>query len=59
MLKLLIMGDCTAEPYIDPSLTYISEVDPLWENDLLTLVLNPEAVVLQILLLQCGAQLTV
>ncbi|MBS2720271.1 TraU family protein, partial [Klebsiella pneumoniae] len=45
MLKLLIMGDCTAEPYIDPSLTYISEVDPLWENDLLTLVLNPEAVV--------------
>ena len=45
MLKLLVIGECTAEPYIDASLTYISEVDPLWEDDLLTLVLNPEAVV--------------
>ncbi len=45
MLKLLIIGECTAEPYIDASLTYISEVDPMWESDLLTLVLNPEAVV--------------
>jgi hypothetical protein len=45
MLKLLIIGECTAEPYVDASLTYISEVDPMWESDLLTLVLNPEAVV--------------
>nr|UGK56174.1 hypothetical protein [Escherichia coli]UGK56565.1 hypothetical protein [Escherichia coli] len=45
MLKLLVIGECTAEPYVDASLTYISEVDPMWESDLLTLVLNPEAVV--------------
>ena len=46
MLKLpSLWGIVPLSLYIDPSLTYIDEVDPLWENDLLTLVLNPEAVV--------------
>ncbi|MFP1463947.1 hypothetical protein ACLB1E_34755 [Escherichia coli] len=59
MLKLLIIGECTAEPYIDASLTYISEVDPMWESDLLTLVLNPRGGRLQTQLPQWCALLTV
>lgn len=44
MLGMLALPDCT-DGYVDMDLLYISEIDPLWNNDLLSLVLNPEAII--------------
>jgi conjugal transfer pilus assembly protein TraU len=44
MLGMLAFPSCT-DGYIDMDLLYISEIDPLWNNDLLSLVLNPEAII--------------
>lgn len=44
MLDMLVLPGCT-DGYIDFDLMYISEIDPLWNNDLLALVLNPEAII--------------
>lgn len=44
MIGMLLIPDCT-DGYVDMDLLYLSEVDPLWNNDLLTLVLNPEAII--------------
>jgi conjugal transfer pilus assembly protein TraU len=45
MLEMLVLPSCYADSYIDFDLMYLSEVDPLWSNDLLSLVLNPEAII--------------
>lgn len=44
MLGMMLLPDCS-DGYVDMDLLYISEVDPLWNNDMLTLVLNPEAII--------------
>jgi len=44
MLGMLAFPSCT-DGYVDMDLLYISEVDPLWNNDLLSLILNPEAII--------------
>jgi conjugal transfer pilus assembly protein TraU len=44
MLGMLAFPSCT-DGYIDMDLLYISEIDPLWNNDLLSLILNPEAII--------------
>jgi conjugal transfer pilus assembly protein TraU len=44
MLSMLAFPSCT-DGYIDMDLMYISEVDPLWNDDLLSLILNPEAII--------------
>lgn len=44
MLQMFVMPSCSSE-YVDFDLMYLSEVDPLWHNDLLALLLNPEAII--------------
>lgn len=44
MLGMMLLPDCS-DGFVDMDLLYISEIDPLWNNDLLALVLNPEAVI--------------
>lgn len=44
MIGMMLIPDCT-DGYVDLDLLYLSEIDPLWNNDLLTLVLNPEAII--------------
>ncbi|ALU46122.1 TraU family protein [Pseudoalteromonas rubra] len=44
MLQMFVLPECYSD-YIDFDLLYLSEVDPLWHNDLLALLLNPEAVI--------------
>lgn len=44
MIGMLTLPSCT-DGFVDMDLMYISEVDPLWNNDLLALVLNPEAII--------------
>lgn len=44
MLGMFLLPDCT-DGYVDLDLLYLSEIDPMWNNDLLTLVLNPEAII--------------
>ena len=44
MLGMLAFPSCT-DGYVDMDLLYISEIDPLWNNDLLSLILNPEAII--------------
>lgn len=44
MLGMMLLPDCT-DGYVDMDLLYISEVDPLWNNDMLSLLLNPEAII--------------
>ena len=43
MLGMLLLPDCSSG-YVDMDLMYISEIDPLWNNSLLSLILNPEAI---------------
>lgn len=43
MLEILYI-DCHQDGYIDLDLMYLSEVDPTWNNDLLALMLSPEAI---------------
>jgi len=45
MMEMLVLPSCYADSYIDFDLLYLSEVDPLWSNDLLALLLNPEAII--------------
>lgn len=44
MLGMMLLPDCS-DGYVDMDLLYISEVDPLWNNDMLSLLLNPEAII--------------
>ena len=44
MVSMLLLPDCTSG-YIDFDLLYVSEIDPLWNDDILTLLLNPEAII--------------
>ena len=44
MLGMLIMPNCT-DGYMDFDLMYMSEIDPLWNDDMLSLLLNPEAII--------------
>lgn len=43
MMEILVLPACN-DGYQDFDLLYLSEIDPLWNNDLLALVLNPEAI---------------
>lgn len=43
MLELLILPDCMADDIIDFDLLYLSELDPTWNDDMLSILLNPEA----------------
>ncbi len=45
MLNLLMIPSCAGDNHMDLDLLTMSEIDPLWSNDLLTFVLNPESVV--------------
>lgn len=45
MLGMLLMPSCS-DGYMDFDLLYLSEVDPLHNNDLLALLLNPEAIIM-------------
>jgi conjugal transfer pilus assembly protein TraU len=44
MVGMLLLPDCSSG-YIDFDLLYLSELDPLWNDDLLSLLLNPEAII--------------
>lgn len=44
MLQMFVLPSCSSE-YVDFDLMYLSEVDPLWHNDLLAILLNPEAII--------------
>lgn len=44
MIGMMLLPDC-GTGYVDMDLLYISEIDPMWNNDLLSLVLNPEAII--------------
>lgn len=44
MMEILALPSCT-DGYQDFDMLYISEIDPTWNNDLLALILNPEAIV--------------
>lgn len=44
MLSLIAIPSCT-DGYVDMDLMYISEIDPLWNNEMLSLILNPEAII--------------
>lgn len=44
MLNMLVMPSC-GDGYMDFDLMYLSEVDPLWNDDLMSLLLNPEAII--------------
>jgi conjugal transfer pilus assembly protein TraU len=45
MLGMLVMPSCS-DGYMDFDLMYLSEVDPLHNNDLLALLLNPESLIM-------------
>lgn len=44
MLEILYVN-CHQDGYIDLDLMYLTEVDPTWNNDILALLLSPEAIV--------------
>lgn len=44
MVGMMLMPECSSG-YIDYDLLYLSEVDPLHNNDILSLLLNPEAII--------------
>lgn len=44
MMELLMLPQCM-DPYYDFDLLYISEIDPTWSNDILSILLSPEAVI--------------
>lgn len=44
MLGMMLLPDCT-DGYVDMDLLYISEIDPLWNNDMLSLILSPESII--------------
>ena len=45
LLNLLMIPSCAGDMHQDIDLLNMTEIDPLWSNDLLTFVLNPESVV--------------
>lgn len=44
MLEILMMPECTGSDVIDFDLMYVSEIDPTWNDDLLAILMSPEAV---------------
>lgn len=44
MLEILYLPNCGSD-YVDFDLMYLSELDPTWQNDLLAIVLSPEAII--------------
>ncbi|WP_234401326.1 TraU family protein [Pseudoalteromonas sp. T1lg23B] len=44
MLQLFTVPDCMRDEYVDFDMLYISEIDPVHNNDWLAFVLNPESV---------------
>lgn len=44
MVGMLLLPDCSSG-YVDFDLMYISEIDPMHNNDILSLLLNPEAII--------------
>ncbi len=44
MLEMMVLPGCSDE-YIDMDLLYVSEIDPMWNDDILSLLLNPEAII--------------
>lgn len=43
LLELLVLPSCMADDIMDFDLLYLSELDPTWNNDMLAILLNPEA----------------
>lgn len=43
MLELFMEADCNPDGYVDMELQYISEPDPLWNDNLLSAIITPEA----------------
>ena len=43
MLEILYI-DCHQDGYVDLDMMYLTEVDPTWNNDVLALLLSPEAI---------------
>lgn len=43
MLELMLSADCNPDRFVDMELQYISEVDPMWNDNLLSALLTPEA----------------
>lgn len=44
MLEILYLPNCGGD-YVDFDLMYLSELDPTWQNDLLAILLSPEAII--------------
>jgi conjugal transfer pilus assembly protein TraU len=44
MLGMLSLPSCSGL-FVDFDLLYISEIDPMWNNDILSLLLNPESII--------------
>ncbi|MCO4319950.1 TraU family protein [Aliidiomarina quisquiliarum] len=44
MLEMLVLPECMNDDLTDFDLLYLSELDPTWNDDMLALLLNPEAV---------------
>ncbi len=45
ILNFMLIPECAGDAYMDLDLLTITEIDPMWSNDLLAFILNPEAVV--------------
>lgn len=45
MLELFTVPDCARDQYVDFDLMYISEIDPVHNNDFLAFVMNPESAI--------------
>lgn len=45
LMQLLMQSHCNAGGYVSMDLLYLSELDPLWNNDELSFFVNPEAIV--------------
>ena len=45
LLDLLMIPDCAGDAQMDIDLLSMTEIDPMWSNDILAFVLNPESVV--------------
>lgn len=43
MMELVMKGDCNPDRFVDVELQYISEPDPLWNDNLLSALLTPES----------------
>lgn len=43
MLELMLTAECNPDQFVDMELQYISEVDPMWNDNLLSAILTPES----------------